>query len=82
MEVGRNDLAGQFDLNAEQISAAGIWRRWWRLELKFKRPARFDEELRVVTSVRRTETATLEFHLPHRRPGRRPAVPRAGPSTS
>jgi acyl-CoA thioester hydrolase len=31
------------------------------LDLKYKRPARFDEELRVLTTVRRTETATLEF---------------------
>jgi acyl-CoA thioester hydrolase len=31
------------------------------LELKYKRPARFDEELRIVTTIRRTETATLEF---------------------
>jgi len=61
MEVGRNDLAGMFRLNADQIAAAGYLAPVVALELKFKRPARFDEELRILTSIRRTETATLEF---------------------
>lgn len=61
MEVGRNDLAGRFGLNAEQIGLAGYLAPVVALELKYKRPARFDEELTVKTSVRRTETATLEF---------------------
>jgi len=61
MEVGRNTLAGQFGLNAEQISAAGYLAPVVVLELHFKKPARFDEELRVLTSVRRTPAATLEF---------------------
>ena len=61
MEVGRNDLAGRFGLNADQIGDAGFLAPVVALELKYKRPARFDEELRVMTSVRRTETATLEF---------------------
>lgn len=61
MEVGRNDLAGRFGLNAEQIGAAGYLAPVVALELKFRRPARFDEELRIMTSVRRTQTATLEF---------------------
>lgn len=61
MEVGRNDLAGRFGLNAEQIGLAGYLAPVVALELKYKRPARFDEELTVRTSVRRTETATLEF---------------------
>jgi acyl-CoA thioester hydrolase len=61
MEVGRNELAGQFGLNAEQIAAAGFFAPVVALELQFKKPARFDEELRVMTTVRRTQTATLEF---------------------
>jgi acyl-CoA thioester hydrolase len=61
MEIGRNDLAGRFDLNADQVASAGYLAPVVALELKYKRPARFDEELRVMTSVRRTETATLEF---------------------
>ncbi len=61
MEVGRNDLAGRFGLNAEQIGEAGYLAPVVALELKYKRPARFDEQLRILTTVKRTETATLEF---------------------
>lgn len=61
MEIGRNDLAGRFDLDADQVAAAGFLAPVVALELKYKRPARFNEELRGMTSVRRTETATLEF---------------------
>jgi acyl-CoA thioester hydrolase len=61
MEVGRNDLAGMFRLNADQIAEAGYLAPVVALELKFKRPARFGEELRILTTIRRTETATLEF---------------------
>jgi len=61
MEVGRNDLAGRFDLNAEQIGAAGYRAPVVNLELKFKRPARFNEQLVIGTAVRRTESASLEF---------------------
>ncbi len=62
MEVGRNELAGRFGLNAQDISAAGFLAPVVELELKFLRPARFNDELRIRTSVRRMETATLEFH--------------------
>lgn len=61
MEVGRNDLAGRFDLNAEQIGVAGYRAPVVNLELKFKRPARFNEQLVIGTAVRRTESASLEF---------------------
>jgi len=61
MEVGRNDLAGRFELDAGQIAAAGYLAPVVALELKFLRPARFGEELLVQTTLRRTETATLEF---------------------
>ncbi len=61
MEVGRNDLAGRFGLNAFEIEAAGYQAPVVELELKFKRPLRFGEKALVMTTVRRTETATLEF---------------------
>ena len=61
MEVGRNDLAGRFELNAEQIGAAGFRAPVVTLELKFRRPARFNERLIIATSARRSESATLEF---------------------
>ncbi len=61
MEVGRNDLAGRFGLNAEQTTNLGFLVPVVSLELHFRKPARFDDDLRVMTSVRRTHTATLEF---------------------
>lgn len=61
LEVGRNELAGLFDLDADQVTALGYLAPVVELELKYRRPSRFNEELLVLTSVRRTETATLEF---------------------
>jgi acyl-CoA thioester hydrolase len=61
MEVGRNDLAGRFGLDAAQIAAAGYMAPVVLLELKYLRPARYGEELRVRTHLKRMETATLEF---------------------
>lgn len=61
MEVGRNELAGRFGLDADQVEALGYMVPVVSLELRYKRPARFGEELRVITTARRTETATLEF---------------------
>ena len=61
MEVGRNDLAGRFGLDAGQIASAGYAAPVVHLELKYLRPARCGDELRVRTSLKRMETATLEF---------------------
>lgn len=61
MEVGRNDLAGRFGLDAAQLAALGYLAPVVELELKYRRPARYNEELRILTTARRTETATLEF---------------------
>ena len=61
MEVGRNDLAGSFGLDAGQIGALGYRAPVVTLEMQFKRPARFNERLVIGTTARRAETATLEF---------------------
>jgi acyl-CoA thioester hydrolase len=61
MEQGRNDLAGRFGIDAEQIAAAGYLAPVVALELKFLRPARYGEELLVRTTLARRESATLEF---------------------
>ncbi len=61
MEAGRNGLAGRFGINAGQVDSMGFFAPVVALDLRFKRPARFDEELRIMTSARRTQTATLEF---------------------
>lgn len=61
MEIGRNALAGQFGLDALQLTAAGYLGPVVGLELKFLRPARFNDELTIQTTLRQSETATLEF---------------------
>ena len=61
MEIGRNALAGRFDLDAFQLVAAGYLGPVVALELKYLRPARFNDELTVRTTLRRTRTATLQF---------------------
>ena len=61
LEIGRNELAGRFGLDAEQLAAAGFLGPVVSLELKYLRPARFNDEIRIRTTLRRTETPTLEF---------------------
>jgi len=61
MEVGRNELAARFGLAVDQLVAAGYLGPVVSLELKYLRPARFNEQLTVQTTARRNETPTLEF---------------------
>jgi len=61
MEEARNELAGRFGVDAAQIAAAGFRAPVVSLELKYLRPARFGEELKVRTTLARKQTATLEF---------------------
>ncbi len=61
LEVGRNELAGRFGLDAVQLVAAGYFGPVVNLELKYLRPARFNDHVRIQTTVQRTETPTLEF---------------------
>src|SRR6185369_5833980 len=61
MEVGRSALAGQFGLDPLQLTAAGFLGPVVDLELKYIRPARFNDELTISTSLRRTPTASLHF---------------------
>jgi acyl-CoA thioester hydrolase len=62
MEIGRNALAGRFGLDAYQLTTVGYLGPVVALDLKFLRPARFNDELTIQTTLRRTDTATLEFH--------------------
>ena len=61
MEIGRNALAGQFDLDAFQLAAAGFLGPVVDLQLKYLRPARFNDEMTIQTTLRPSETATLVF---------------------
>lgn len=61
MEEGRNDLAGRFGMDPNQIAAEGFLAPVVSLDVKYLRPARFGEQLVVRTSIVRRETATIEF---------------------
>jgi acyl-CoA thioester hydrolase len=61
MEVGRSELAGLFGLDADQLAAEGYLAPVVTLELHYKKPLRCAEEARILTTLRRTEEATLEF---------------------
>ena len=61
MEVGRNDLAGRFGLDAAQLTELGYLGPVVSLEVKYLSPARFKDELLIRTSLRPSETATLVF---------------------
>ena len=61
MEVGRNDLAGRFGMDATQLTELGFLGPVVNLEIKYLSPARFKDEIVVRTTLRPTETATLVF---------------------
>jgi acyl-CoA thioester hydrolase len=61
MEIGRNDLAGRFDMDAAQLVELGYLGPVINLEVKYLSPARFKDEIIVRTTLRDTETATLLF---------------------
>lgn len=61
MEVGRNDLAGRFGLDAGQLSEAGYLGPVVALELKYLNPARFNDRITVCTGLRPSESAVLIF---------------------
>lgn len=61
MEVGRNDLAGRFGLDAHQLMELGFLGPVVNLEIKYLNPARFKDELIVRTSLRPAEVANLVF---------------------
>ncbi|HPX60627.1 MAG TPA: acyl-CoA thioesterase [Deltaproteobacteria bacterium] len=61
MEMGRIALASRFGLDPFQLSQAGFMGPVISLEIKYLRPARYNDELIVKTTLRNTPTATLEF---------------------
>lgn len=61
MEVGRNDLAGRFGMDACQLGELGYLGPVVGLEIKYLSPARFNDRIVVRTSLLPSETATLVF---------------------
>jgi acyl-CoA thioester hydrolase len=61
MELGRNDLARRFGLDAEQLLEAGYLAPVVKLTLSFLRPLRYHDECAVLTTLVPSEAATLRF---------------------
>lgn len=61
MEIGRSELAGRFGLDAFQLAELGYLGPVINLEIKYLRPARFNDELTVRTRIVPGDTATLVF---------------------
>jgi len=61
MEIGRSELAGRFGLDAFQLGALGYLGPVVALEVKYVRPARYNDVLNVRTTLMPSETATLVF---------------------
>lgn len=61
MEVGRTELAAKFCLDPFHLSKEGYLGPVVSLELKYLRPARYNDQLTIRTTLGRTETATLQF---------------------
>ncbi|GFE61033.1 acyl-CoA thioesterase [Geobacter sp. AOG2] len=61
MEIGRSELAGRFGLDAFQLGTLGYLGPVVALEVKYLRPARYNDVLTVRTTLLPSETATLVF---------------------
>jgi acyl-CoA thioester hydrolase len=61
METGRGDLAGRFGLDAFQLAELGYLGPVVNLELKYLKPARYNDELTICTRIVPGEAATLVF---------------------
>lgn len=61
MEIGRTELALQFGLDPFSLWEEGFLGPVIALEIKYLKPARYNELLTIKTGIRKTETATLQF---------------------
>ncbi len=61
MEIGRTALAGLFGLDPDQLASAGFLGPVVELQVKYLRPARFNDQVTVRTRLRPGDTATLMF---------------------
>jgi acyl-CoA thioester hydrolase len=68
-EVGRTDLLRGLGTSYRDLEAAGLRLPIVECRADYKRPARYDDELEVLTRLRRLRGASLEFEYEVRRIG-------------
>ncbi len=61
MEIGRVDLASKFNLDPFSLAKEGFLGPVISIDIKYLKPARFNDQLTIRTSLLRTETATIQF---------------------
>ncbi|WP_299521967.1 thioesterase family protein [Winogradskyella sp.] len=60
-EVGRTEWLRQFGLSYSAMEADGIMLPVISLSINYKNSARYDEELKVITKLKKMPTASIEF---------------------
>lgn len=60
-EVGRTEWLRQYGITYKSMEDTGIMLPVISLEIKYKNPAKYDDELTVVTSIKNLPRARIEF---------------------
>ena len=60
-EVGRTEWLRQFGLSYSAMEADGIMLPVISLSINYKNSARYDDELKVITKLKKMPTASIEF---------------------
>ena len=60
LEMGRTELLRANGLNYRDVEASGLFMVVVRIECRYRRPARYDDVLRLHTTTRRVTAAKIE----------------------
>jgi acyl-CoA thioester hydrolase len=61
-EVGRVEWLRKFGVSYKELEASGIMLPVISLNIKYKKPARYDDLIKVKTQLVKTPSATIEFN--------------------
>ncbi len=61
-EVGRVEWLRKFGMSYKELEAGGIMLPIISLNIKYKKPARYDDLIKVRTQLVKTPSATIEFN--------------------
>jgi acyl-CoA thioester hydrolase len=67
-EVGRVEALRQLQMSYREMEEAGIMLPVLNLEINYRRPARYDDELTVVTMIRELPGTRIKFYHEIRNP--------------
>lgn len=61
-EIGRTDMFRQIGYTYERMESEGIMLPVVDLHITYKKPARYDDELTIITELREMPTAKIKFY--------------------